>query len=155
MSMERAHATSVRKTHKLSLLVLQIFCPAFVHKVCCKVATYFFLHCSIGHYRDSTGFCVDCVEGATCTGGSNIPVASPGFCLLEISKALSLIQIIIVGYWNKDNATLLFLPCIPHESCIGGQATACAVGYVNVRCGACDKSYYRQGDVCKSTLLYH
>ncbi|KUF90254.1 UDP-glucose:glycoprotein glucosyltransferase [Phytophthora nicotianae] len=80
--------------------------------------------CSPGYYRTSTEFCDECPEGATCAGGDEMPLAKP-------------------GYWREGEVVFA---CDPMYACLG--ANRCAVGYMDIRCGECEKNYHKLNAEC-------
>ncbi|KAI9993263.1 hypothetical protein PInf_015341 [Phytophthora infestans] len=80
--------------------------------------------CSPGYYRTSTEFCDECPEGATCAGGDEMPLAKP-------------------GYWREGEVVFA---CDPMYACLG--ANRCAVGYMDIRCGECEKDYHKLNSEC-------
>ncbi|KAI9140156.1 hypothetical protein BKA69DRAFT_536324 [Paraphysoderma sedebokerense] len=54
------------------------------------------------------------------------------------------------GYWKVKDPRYLFLPCSPPAACPGSTSQICAEGYSGVRCGECQRGYYRQLTNCLS-----
>ena len=87
--------------------------------------------CTVDHWAPpgSPGTCPLCPEGATCEGGSELPIASPG--------------------WYPSSTVGVFVPCPSEGACTGGEEL-CEEGRTGRVCGACEKGWYaRQGECAK------
>lgn len=105
------------------------------------------VECSPGEYASATG-CEPCPVDenkdpvAFCAGGSNPPVALPGYMQLgNGSNTLTPGQV--------ANAVFQFIKCTPASACQGGGK--CAVGYETPanNCVGCVNGYYKLSGECK------
>ena len=72
-------------------------------------------------YRGLPGeLCVECEEGALCSGGAAAPRAAPGFWMV---------------YSPTNSSATRFPPCRPASACLGDNS--CSDGYVGAQCSAC------------------
>ncbi|KNC48813.1 uncharacterized protein AMSG_00594 [Thecamonas trahens ATCC 50062] len=83
--------------------------------------------CFPGFYHLEPGTaCAACPEGGVCGGGSELPVAAPGFA--------------------PGGRVDLFVACPTAEACAGGGA--CATGYAAQLCAECADGYYALSGKC-------
>ncbi|KAI9137305.1 hypothetical protein BKA69DRAFT_928817 [Paraphysoderma sedebokerense] len=80
--------------------------------------------------RNVGPICVACPSGAVCSQDGITPArARP-------------------GYWLSDDK-VTFLPCSPKEACPGTAENSCSPGYKGIRCGQCDRNYYKLANLCQ------
>ena len=87
--------------------------------------------CIPGFYtltRSQNVVCAPCVEGASCQGGIEVPVALPG--------------------WYPTDDAGVFLACPNPSACQGGYPFRCKEGYEGKLCGACTRGYYTLSGSC-------
>ncbi|KNC55645.1 uncharacterized protein AMSG_01914 [Thecamonas trahens ATCC 50062] len=108
-------------------------CP--VNTIASPIApTIFNCSCVPGFFHPErlTGFpCLSCPEGAVCAGGTDGPVARPG--------------------WHPATSTADgFIECSHNRAaCAGGSPFRCANGYAGRLCGECAPGYYKVDNICR------
>lgn len=83
------------------------------------------------HSNGEAGVACDiCPSGGICAGGDALPLPLP-------------------GYWLDQQGGEI-IPCsrLDHNACPGGYYNTCGPEYVGIRCGECNKGYYRTGATC-------
>nr|CAG4719168.1 unnamed protein product [Naegleria fowleri] len=123
-------------------------CGAFKTTVSVGSSSIFDCDCEKGYYRRNgsspvSADCWPCPTGATCPGGSTLPIPLPGY------------------WWDADNpesqnGKIVLLKCDEPNAairCPGQNLTLegrCGTGYTGIKCVSCVPGlYFKSGDVCQ------
>jgi hypothetical protein len=64
----------------------------------------------------------------------------PGSICPQVNMSIPIAK---YGYWRSTDNINTYYQCTPEESCGGGGAENCTLGYSGPRCGFCSRNYYR------------